>query len=574
MSILTSKFLRPFVHHFHRRYHEKYPFARFIFAFDLLLIGCVFGLAVMTALLFFFQPMKLAQKLSMQIEVTPTEIVSGDPITFIIRYTNGTGERLENVFLNLDLPETFIPFPKKSKNTSNISIGILEPGNSGIVKIQGVIYASIKEPQTVTSQMTFTYGKAHRLGEKKSTYTIILPHSSLILETKMPEQLMTGQKFTGKIQYQNKGVLSTPEILVTPEWPKGFRFISSSSPLQNDSWKLSSLKTEEKGEIEFIGILEQDTQETTFRFQPFFVFDTTNYLQETVTIHIPVTKPSLGITHSVDINSVRSGGTLKAVVQYKNTGDIPINHLTISLESSSPFVSKNPSVFIDHLDPKQTEKISLAMPLLSQIQQEETTTYEQFTIVTQPKMTYEIGETQTQKITAFGPSVSTPLTTGVIIDSFGRYTSDQGDQLGRGPLPPVIGEETKYWIFWNIKNTTNTLHNVTLIGHLPENVRFTGKQTVSEGNAISYDSSTRTILWQATQVDPTFPPDAKMISMAFEIGLTPNESQIGNILPLLSDIQLTAIDNWTGAAIIASGNMVTTDLPYDQSAAGLGIVHP
>jgi hypothetical protein len=168
--------------------------------------------------------------------------------------------------------------------------------------------------------------------------------------------------------------------------------------------------------------------------------------------------------------------------------------------------------------------------------------------------------------------VDLPITSPATLSSFGRYATAQGDQLGRGPLPPSAGEETRYWVFWNISGVTNPLSDVTVEGALPPYARFTGKQTVSLGSIIKREDGY--IVWDVGNMDPNFAPGSRRIGAAFEIGVTPNEAHVGRPLTILDDMAFTARDAITGEVVQAFGARVTTNLPEDVMASGLGNVSP
>ena len=67
------------------------------------------------------------------------------------------------------------------------------------------------------------------------------------------------------------------------------------------------------------------------------------------------------------------------------------------------------------------------------------------------------------------------------VRSAGYYYSPQGDQLGIGPLPPMVDIQTNYWIFWQIGNFNSDLENFTLTAQLPENIVWTGKKSLLAG---------------------------------------------------------------------------------------------
>ena len=154
-----------------------------------------------------------------------------------------------------------------------------------------------------------------------------------------------------------------------------------------------------------------------------------------------------------------------------------------------------------------------------------------------------------------------------MLESFGRYATATGDQLGRGSLPPTVGEKTTYWVFWHVGGTINELTNVVIEGTVGDNVTFTGRQSTSQNNGVEFDPETGIISWELASLEPTLSPTSKVVGVAFELAITPDITMIGEIPTLLSDIHLTATDSRTGAFVSASGSEVTTNLPNDLMAS-------
>jgi hypothetical protein len=101
---------------------------------------------------------------------------------------------------------------------------------------------------------------------------------------------------------------------------------------------------------------------------------------------------------------------------------------------------------------------------------------------------------------------------------------------------------------------------------------FTGKQSVSVGDSLSYDEANNTVTWSIASLSSTLDPDASVVSVAFEVALTPTEAMRGTIPNLVDRTLMTARDSWTGAFVTAYGATITTNLPHDTLAAGKGTV--
>jgi len=146
-----------------------------------------------------------------------------------------------------------------------------------------------------------------------------------------------------------------------------------------------------------------------------------------------------------------------------------------------------------------------------------------------------------------------------------RYYTSEGDQLGRGPLPPAVGKETKYWIFWSIENNLNDLSNVSVSALLPPNVFWTENISVSLGE-ITYNSARRMVTWKIGEVDRYTGEDWPTQGVAFELALTPNLEQQGKEAMLLEQAKVFGDDKFTGQFIERPLSNLTTNLAYDSLA--------
>jgi len=565
--------LSPFYRHIEKRYIKIEKFEIKFLLTDIALLLISLGVAG-SVIGWFIWHNKIENHIFFEAQITPTEIVSGAPSTLVLRYTNGTGQELNDVYLNLSYPAHFDLQELASGETlvekSNvISLGNLPPDAFGSIKIRGVMFGNVGGEQTFEAKMTFNYGEKKHYGEKTSRHVFSPAKSVLNLSLEIPEKIVAGQSFTGRVAYENTGDLALPEIKVTPEWPENFNLIS----LSPDKWLIDSIEAGEKGYFNFIGTPAAGAENLSLSFIPSFVFGSDEYRQEILKQDVSIIQPQIKVSHSVEATSVNPGGTLKAIVKYENTGDTPVYNVDISLYSNNPFIQTDAKKIIGTIASHTSGETEIEIKLQPYVTQSETSVFEHLNIDTKASASYKIEESLTaEAVTVYGTEISTPLTTPITFRSFGRYATESGDQLGRGPLPPVVGEETKYWIFWNVSGTTNEIKNLSITGELPANVSFTGRQTVSTGSAVTYDESTKTVSWQVGEINSTFAPSAKVIGAAFEVAITPSESQVGTSPTLISDILLSGTDSWTNAWLTATGSKVTTNLPGDQMADSLELV--
>jgi len=580
LSVHPGKMLLfPFIKWFDKRYKGRYKFARVMFSFDLLLLGILMGLLVALTFSWINAPTPFEDDIVFDATVAPREIIAGAPSTLVIRYTNNTEEELRNARLLIGFPDHFLlqELSLEGEETASdiIELGSIPVGGTGSVRVRGVMFGDVGGEQTFTSSLQFVYGTDTDIpGQKTDLHTFSPVASTLTLNLSLPERLVAFQDVEGIITYNNTGEIDFPVVSIEPEWPEGFTFSSSDAALTANAFEVPAIEAGEEGQMTFKGYLGDVGEEVTFIFHPSFTFETTRYKQETLVHTAPVVPPQVDVEHSVSKNSVRPGATATFTLHYQNTGEFTVSDIVLGIESESPFFSSPvwESESISSLDPGETGELELNIPLQSSIAQSETDIYEALDLETRATASYTLGDGTGQRVNAKGSSLSTPITSPVILESFGRYATASGDQLGRGPLPPRTGIETKYWVFWHVGGTINELTNLSIEGTLGEHVEFTGRQTSSQNSGVDYDSDSRIISWSTDALPPTLSPSSKIIGIAFELGLTPTEEMLGSSPTLLSNITLTGVDARTGAIVSTSGARVTTSLPTDLMAVGKSIV--
>jgi len=540
-------FLFPFLHWFNTRYKGRYKFARLIFSIDLFLVGIAVALAIVAIIGLLLVPKRFEDGIVFESSVAPTEVVSGSPSTLVIRYTNKTKEELRNAKVEIKFPKYFL-----LQETSPEEIGTIPVGESGTIHIKGTMFGDVGGEQTFQTSLSFVHGeKFDVFGEKNDTYIFSPSSSALSLSLELPDKMIAYQPIEGIIHYKNTSEIDFPTISIKPVWPKEFVFTKG-------QFEVPKVKSGEEGEVKFEGILQNAQDEITFIFEPSFTFGKDKYKQETLQHTAPIIPLPLTLNHSVEKQTVRPGKNVKFTVEYENISDVDLMDVSFTMDAQSPFVKKSSVVSIEKIAPKETGTVEITTTLRKTIAQSETSVYENLKISSRPTATYTMKETVESTVTSKGTTIESQLTTPIIFDSFARYTTATSDQIGRGPVPPQPGKETTFWIFWHISGTTNELSNVEITGTLPVNVRFTGRQTVSQNKGVEYDPNTREIRWISASVPPTLSPTSKIVGVAFELGVTPT---VNNLIPeLLSQIQLNATDGWTGAFVSASKSDISAPL--------------
>ncbi len=155
----------------------------------------------------------------------------------------------------------------------------------------------------------------------------------------------------------------------------------------------------------------------------------------------------------------------------------------------------------------------------------------------------------------------------LVLGSSARYYTPEGDQLGLGPLPPKVGEQTRYWVFWSVNNNLNDLNNVSASAVLPPNVSWTGRISVTLGQ-LNYNSARHQVNWKVGDVERYTGEEWPKLGVAFELALTPTAEQIGSEPILLDQIKIFGKDGFTEQFLEREEPPLTTNLIYDSMSSG------
>ncbi len=147
------------------------------------------------------------------------------------------------------------------------------------------------------------------------------------------------------------------------------------------------------------------------------------------------------------------------------------------------------------------------------------------------------------------------------------YHSLQGDQLGIGPIPPIVGIPTKYWLIVNAENSGNQLQNLVFSAQLEPGVELAEEYSLLAGK-FSYNQERRLLIWQVDSLDAS----GGNYSANFALRLIPTEAQIGKNAPMLSNIRYHVYDSWADVEISNSLANLDSFLPADNINRGEGVV--
>lgn len=206
-------------------------------------------------------------------------------------------------------------------------------------------------------------------------------------------------------------------------------------------------------------------------------------------------------------------------------------------------------------------ELSVIVPLASSAQSQTS-----FTGSARLRLTTESSEEPLSFTKSFGPI---QLSETVNWHTTAHYYSDEGIQVGSGPLPPRVDDNTNYEINWNVGSVAGNVGSLTVRATLPPDVRWNNQFSSNQGN-VTYVASTRQVVWSVSDVSG-YDFTLGELEAKWEAGITPNESDLGTVITLTgaAQIELTTSD---GEIVRLTNPALTTALEGDIFAQNKGVV--
>ncbi|MBT7007226.1 hypothetical protein HN958_01840, partial [Candidatus Falkowbacteria bacterium] len=287
---------------------------------------------------------------------------------------------------------------------------------------------------------------------------------------------------------------------------------------------------------------------------------------------LEVVVPNFSVqTALLNEGAVTPGDSVEVLLKYENKGKFSLENVSVTLDFIGDYwntsrsslevgrVKGNRVTF----DAQSVPRFLLLQPgdkgeLLFNVKTKQfVSTAQNIDLKVQSEMSYKFFD---NVVKVRGSLIEKKLNTNLTLQVYPMYFTAAGDQLGRGPVPPEAGEETKYWVFAKVVNDIHAVNDVKITATLPFNVMWTNKSNVPVGDPITYDSSNKQVSWQISRI----PSDNGAFGLAFEVAIVPSASQVGYYPLLIKNIRIEGQDEETGELIVKDLGNVTTKLINDS----------
>lgn len=530
----------------------------------------------------------------------PVSIRGGDALSLQVLVENKNTVTLLDADILVEFPggTRYINQPDKILERFHKTVGIVRAGEIRTETIKAIVLGDEDKTKEMTVTVKYRIEGSGAQFTKTKSYTVSMTAPALSIKTQLVKETTAGQEVTLRADITSSSASVVKSGIITVDYPQGFIFKRAVPvPSFGDNvWKLGDMSLGDTQQIEIIGMMQgEDTEEKVFHIRTGVaknpdspVFDTTfSSLQQAVTI----SKPFLGI--SIEANGSSEPGVIFEGVEGGDLSilwtnnfpdkvidgqiDVTLKGAVIDRRSVRPRNDGYYNSTSDMIswDKRSSEDLGL-IPVGGRSAVGFSFQFLPFApgnilAFKNPEIEFgvsvkgkRVSETNVpEEIKSF---VTKKYKVGTTVELSARNVYYVGPFANSGPLPPRANQETTYTIMWALKNTVNDVSGATMKAILPPSVEWKGQVSPSEAD-IAYNPVSHEIVWTIGKIKAGSGYGFSPTEVAFQIGLMPSLSQIGETPSVISAAAFSGKDDFTGKAISKIATSLTTRLETDPQSS-------
>lgn len=511
----------------------------------------------------------------------PAEVMLGVPFDIEVNLQNNFNNSLNDLKLSIILPEgTAFAAESIEKRTLIRNFGNLEKNTTLQEKIPIIIFKneqSLKRFEITASYFPPTLGPKARFEQTKNV-EVAVRESGIKLDLIAPQKVLNNEDFEVEIRYQNISDIDFSGVELKLIYPDFFTFKSAniSPAVGNNLWRIGDLVKDsgqksliisgsvisaEKSFFEIKGLLEAG-----FAGQKYLINE------KTVGLNIAESPLFLSITSNGRSDYIAfPNDDLKYKISFRNNSDAGLNDVVIkaklvgemfnfqSLQTAGFFNSKDNTITWNAANTPALRLVAAGSDGFVEFQIKTKETYpikrisdKNFILkveaeISSPTVLYYVAADKTVGLA----ELKTKVAGKVVIDNF----------IDKGVLSPQVDIPAKFTIRWSVTNYSTDVRNVEVKAYLQSGARWTGQSQTNVSSTLAYNERTQEITWLIERIPATKGVVSKAAEAIFQIEVIPNITQVGQLLPLLSETSLRAIDEFVNIQLTSLKGPLTTVSP-------------
>lgn len=537
-------------------------------------------------------------------------VLTNQEFSYSIEYNNSGSTDLKNVRINVKYPDNFVMMDSSPEVSSREAqrdiweIGNIPRGESGEIKITGRIISSPQTSGVISASMEYIPGNFSSEFQKEASFNTQIKGAGMETRINASDSVLVGEEDSIDIEFIPEEESYLQDFIFEIQKPENMEItgvawskdneqnLSSSSlnQVEEGVWSVSGLKKNpQKLEIKY-KFPEKNKQKENikFLFRKRVPEKEEEYLFTEKEVEIEVIKSNLDLNlimnGSQEDQPVNFGEELNYSLTYTNKGETAMENVMImavlesesldwtTLETGAMPTEKGNTLIWSEEEISQLEKLdvgesgnidfSINVSRFNGVENDKdyrVKSYAQFVAGGDDSLDLEGGATSTMDNKS--NTIVNPINSDLRLNEEVRYFSEDNIPVGTGPLPPQVGEETTFKVYWTLKNNLHEVKNTSVTLELPDYVEWNEKEKTSVGT-IDYNKDKHQVVWDVGRL----PLSVYRADAEFGISLTPEEKDENKILVLSPGSTVAAEDTSTNATITVTTKAKTTKLEDDDIA--------
>ncbi len=528
----------------------------------------------------------------------PSEVLAGVPFDVKIKVQNNSNKAVKDTNFSMILPENSVFLTENQENPGvlNRTIGNLDQGeiyqNSVSIVVFGT-HETVRKFEATVSYYPPSLGPRARF-EKTGTVNISIREPAIKIDLSTPQKVLNNEDFSITATYQNVSEIDFVKTKFKIDYPSSFTFDKSEPvpTLGNNIWEIKNLKKNSQNETIVVQgkILGPENSFFEIKISAFVELFGKEYLVNEKSANLNIAQSPLSLTISVNgrndyVAFLNENLQYRAV--YQNNSDTGLNDVVIKLQLSGEMFDVqtlstkgffNSQTNIVTWNAANTPELRIISPGSSGQIDFTVRTKNNYPIkrvsdknfllkingeISSPTVPYYVASDKTIGLTEFETKVGGK----VEIDSQAFFRDSASGVFNAGSLPPKVNQPTNFTIHWIITNYSTDIKNIEIKSFLQSGIRWIKAVKSNISSIPSYNENTQEISWFIDQIPATKGVVNSPIEAVFQIEATPDITQVGNSMPLLSQTLLTALDQFVNVQLTASDKELDTRLPDDPTVS-------
>ncbi|MCF7795763.1 hypothetical protein K9M42_01610 [Patescibacteria group bacterium] len=541
------------------------------------------------------------------------DIEEDGSIKYFITFENTEKFEVTDAEIMMRFPEEFeyhnstVPPSDINSRYAKWIVKNIKPEDSMKIEVDGSIFGRIGDETITSVTMNYQLDKISSNFYTASSYTSVVNNSLYDITLEKPDVIYPNKDFEYKIKIKNNQINPIYNLKLVFDYPSEFIIKDYNiKPIQEYSGEQSTwffdFIEEKKDDLEsfeeeiiITGYFESANIEKGFNVQSGIIDDSSNKLstfsvlnEETDSINVSQVGvkflldassniqnlPKFGESIISDLNNVHNFN----LSYEKQSSDIDIKDVEIVLEFRGDDILNVPDMnfsvepdFENFIDEETGDTVNLFKWTKNEIESftdfssssnlnvvfgfKNVENLSDLSLLCNTYITGIIeGTTDRIKLSSNNYSFNILIKSDTNVDYKTAYYDESGNQVGYGPVPPKVGEETKYRLKFDVSNYVNNISGVYMKTKIPSNVFWNDIYSTNLDNKIVYNENTRELVWTIGNISS----DSSDNFLYFFVSVTPEEDEIGNNIDLTSDITFYYTDDFINKEYVVNLNPLTT----------------